>query len=186
MGPSGRGSLPGFWGRLLILTGSTATRTWRTTRRGSYGRPRGLDAARIAERRRLLEAMARASDLAVGDQGGLAARDEYFERAFELVGSEAAQRAFEIEAEPAAVRDRYGRHVFGQSVLLARRMVEAGVRLVQVNWVRHDGGKGAQGYDTHSNHLELRAATCCRRRTRRLRRWWRTWRIAGYWMRRWW
>ena len=34
-------------------------------------------------------------------------------------------------------------------------MVEAGVRLVHVNWVRHDNGKGAQGYDTHSNHLEL-------------------------------
>jgi hypothetical protein len=44
--------------------------------------------------------------------------------------------------------------VFGQSVLLARRMVEAGVRLVHVNWVRHDNGKGGQGYDSHRNHLE--------------------------------
>ncbi len=52
------------------------------------------------------------------------------------------------------MRDRYGRHVFGQSVLLARRMVEAGVRLVHVNWVRHDGGKGGQGYDSHRNHLD--------------------------------
>lgn len=122
---------------------------------GELRPPEGLDAARIAERRRLLEAIARASDSAVGYQGGLAARDEYLARAFDLVGSTAAQRAFEIEAEPTETRDRYGRHVFGQSVLLARRMVEAGVRLVQVNWVRHDGGKGAQGYDTHSNHLEL-------------------------------
>jgi len=51
------------------------------------------------------------------------------------------------------VRDRYGRHTFGQSVLLARRLIEAGVRLVQVNWVRHDNGKGGQGYDSHRDHL---------------------------------
>src|SRR5262249_23021438 len=61
---------------------------------------------------------------------------------------------FDITAESDATRDRYGRHVFGHSVLLARRMVEAGVRLVHVNWVRHDGGKGGAGYDTHSRHLD--------------------------------
>lgn len=80
--------------------------------------------------------------------------DAYYERAFDLISSPAAQRAFDINAEPAETRSRYGRHVFGQSVLLARRMVEAGVRLVHVNWVRHDGGKGGQGYDSHSNHLD--------------------------------
>jgi uncharacterized protein (DUF1501 family) len=78
-----------------------------------------------------------------------------YARAFNLLASPATQRAFDISAEPPATRDRYGRHVFGQSVLLARRMVEAGVRLVHVNWVRHDKGKGGQGYDTHGNHLEL-------------------------------
>ena len=71
-----------------------------------------------------------------------------------LVSSPAAQRAFDVSAEPASVRDRYGRHIFGQSVLLARRLVEAGVRLVHVNWVRHDNGSGGQGYDSHRNHLE--------------------------------
>ena len=40
-------------------------------------------------------------------------------------------------------------------------MVEAGVRLVHVNWVRHDNGKGGQGYDTHSNHLEWAGPSCC-------------------------
>ena len=54
-------------------------------------------------------------------------------------------------SESDATRDRYGRHVFGQSVLVARRLVEAGVRLVQVNFVRHDKGKGGQGYDSHSS-----------------------------------
>jgi uncharacterized protein (DUF1501 family) len=74
-------------------------------------------------------------------------------RAFDLLSSPAAQRAFDINAEPARTRDRYGRHVFGQSVLLARRLVEAGVRLVHVNWVRHDNAKGGQGYDSHRDHL---------------------------------
>ncbi len=80
--------------------------------------------------------------------------DVQYGRAFDLIASSAAQRAFDLKAEPDSVRDRYGRHVFGQSVLLARRMVEAGVRLVHVNWVRHDNGKGGQGYDSHRNHLE--------------------------------
>jgi hypothetical protein len=80
--------------------------------------------------------------------------DPYFARAFDLLSSQAAQRAFDISAEPARVRDRYGRHIFGQSVLLARRLVEAGVRLVHVNWVRHDNGSGGQGYDSHRDHLE--------------------------------
>jgi hypothetical protein len=80
--------------------------------------------------------------------------DPYFTRAFDLIASPAAQRAFDLGAEPASVRDRYGRHIFGQSVLLARRLVEAGVRLVQVNWVRHDNGSGGQGYDSHRDHLE--------------------------------
>jgi hypothetical protein len=77
----------------------------------------------------------------------------YFTRAFDLISSPAAQRAFDLGAEPANVRDRYGRHIFGQSVLLARRLVEAGVRLVHVNWVRHDNGSGGQGYDSHRDHL---------------------------------
>lgn len=79
--------------------------------------------------------------------------DPYYIRAFDLISSKEAQRAFDITAEPVRNRDRYGRHVFGQSVLLARRLVEAGVRLVQVNWVRHDNGKGLQGYDSHRDHL---------------------------------
>jgi hypothetical protein len=79
--------------------------------------------------------------------------DPYYVRAFDLVSSQAAQRAFDVSAEPARVRDRYGRHIFGQSVLLARRLVEAGVRLVHVNWVRHDNGPGGQGYDSHRDHL---------------------------------
>jgi hypothetical protein len=60
-------------------------------------------------------------------------------RAFELVSSSAARAAFDITREPERVRDRYGRTRFAQSCLLARRLVEAGVSLVQVNWTRHPG-----------------------------------------------
>jgi uncharacterized protein (DUF1501 family) len=75
----------------------------------------------------------------------------YYSRAFDMVLSPAARRAFDVTEEPAATRDRYGRHIFGQSALVARRLVEAGVRLVQVNFIRHDKGKGGQGYDSHSS-----------------------------------
>ncbi len=79
--------------------------------------------------------------------------DPFYAKAFDLISSSAAQRAFDISQEPAKVRDRYGRHAFGQSTLVARRLIEAGVRLVHVNWVRHDYAKGGQGYDSHADHL---------------------------------
>ena len=60
--------------------------------------------------------------------------DEYTQQAVELVRSGKARKAFELDQEPDALRDRYGRTTFGQSCLLARRFVEAGTRYVQVNW----------------------------------------------------
>lgn len=75
-------------------------------------------------------------------EGGLAAfeadaaakqLDENFEQAFRLMSSTAARTAFDLNAEPAKVRDRYGRTRFGQSCLMARRLIEAGVRFVTVN-----------------------------------------------------
>ncbi len=54
------------------------------------------------------------------------------ERAFDLLSGSAARRGFEVWREPSAVRDRYGRHPLGQNLLLARRLIEAGVRLVSV------------------------------------------------------
>jgi hypothetical protein len=55
------------------------------------------------------------------------------ERAIELASGPAARQAFDLSREPEALRDRYGRHPLGQNLLLARRLVEAGVRLVTVN-----------------------------------------------------
>ena len=76
----------------------------------------------------------------------------YFERAAELVLSPEARRAFDLSAEKDAMRDRYGRQTFGQSVLLARRLLEAGVQLVTVYWHRDKPGVDTT-WDTHSNNF---------------------------------
>jgi len=71
-------------------------------------------------------------------------------RAFNLVTAPAARRAFDLSREPARIRQRYGNSAFGQGLLLARRLVEAGVRLVTVNWARDDAF-----WDTHANNFNL-------------------------------
>ncbi|MFM7868371.1 MAG: DUF1501 domain-containing protein, partial [Planctomycetaceae bacterium] len=63
------------------------------------------------------------------------------QKAFDLMTSEATRAAFEISAEPDGLRDEYGRHSLGQSCILARRLVEAGVRCVLIdhtNWDTHN------------------------------------------------
>jgi len=75
-------------------------------------------------------------------------------RAMDLLSSERAQRAFHLSEEAAADRERYGRNVYGQSVLLARRLIEAGTRLVTVSWAPHANAT----WDTHgSNFASLKA-----------------------------
>lgn len=72
-------------------------------------------------------------------------------RAFHMLASPQAREAFDLSAESDAVRDRYGRGQFGQSVLLARRLVERGVGLVQVNWFRSaDEPSDAPCWDSHA------------------------------------
>ena len=60
--------------------------------------------------------------------------DEYYGKALGLVTSGRAKKAFELAEEPAAVREKYGKNTFGQCLLLARRLVEAGTRFVEVVW----------------------------------------------------
>jgi uncharacterized protein (DUF1501 family) len=60
--------------------------------------------------------------------------NEYYSKALGLVLSGRARDAFDLSKEPAALRDRYGRNTFGQCCLLARRLIEAGTRFVEVNW----------------------------------------------------
>jgi len=60
--------------------------------------------------------------------------DEYYDKALSLVISGRARDAFDLSKETEATRERYGKNTFGQSCLLARRLVEAGTRVVEVNW----------------------------------------------------
>ncbi|MGH9172790.1 MAG: DUF1501 domain-containing protein, partial [Vicinamibacterales bacterium] len=62
------------------------------------------------------------------------ALNEYYDKALSLVLSGRAREAFNLGAEPAELRDQYGRNTFGQCCLLARRLIEAGTRVVEVNW----------------------------------------------------
>jgi hypothetical protein len=79
------------------------------------------------------------------------ALDKYYERAFDLIISGRARDAFDLTKEPDAMRDKYGRHPFGQSVLLARRLIEAGTRFVQVNWPSvANGDPNTTAWDTHA------------------------------------
>jgi hypothetical protein len=83
---------------------------------------------------------------------GVAALGSFQRRAFELLTSPRTKKAFALEQEPPAVRDRYGRHTVGQSSLLARRLVEAGVPFVSV--FSHTAVE-KESWDTHSNHDEV-------------------------------
>src|SRR5204863_2392995 len=73
-----------------------------------------------------------------GADASLAERDGAYQRAFDMLTAPETRRAFDIAAEPETLRDRYGRHTFGQSALLARRLVEAGVTFVTCNCVPWD------------------------------------------------
>ena len=70
------------------------------------------------------------------------------QRAYGLLGSATSQRAFDLGREKPEVRDHYGRHKFGQSLLLARRLAEAGVPIITVNWSKLN----ADQWDTHKNN----------------------------------
>jgi hypothetical protein len=85
--------------------------------------------------------------------------DVWRQQALTLLASPVARRAFELGKEPDKVRDRYGRNKFGQCVLLARRLIEAGVPLVQVNWTRIEGALNFGGWDTHMKNSEALRTT---------------------------
>jgi uncharacterized protein (DUF1501 family) len=94
--------------------------------------PDYVTGVRAERRQRLREAVD--GGLAAFEQNAAAKQlDDTFQLAYKLMSSPRAREAFDLQKEPAAVRDRYGRTRFGQSCLMARRLVEAGVRFVTVN-----------------------------------------------------
>jgi hypothetical protein len=96
--------------------------------------PTGVDDARFDQRKSILEAVNSHFMEQSKDSDAVTAMDSFYQRAYDLVSSPAAREAFNLEAEPAAVRDRYGRNTAGQRMLLARRLIAAGVRMVSLTY----------------------------------------------------
>ncbi len=109
----------------------------------------GEDGARLRQRRPLLAEIERQQQ-ALSRLGDVRNLEAHYARAFDLVTAPTARRAFDLSAESRALRDRYGWSAFGQGCLLARRLVEAGVPLVTLNWARDDAF-----WDTHANNFSL-------------------------------
>lgn len=95
--------------------------------------PPSLSVDRFNNRRSLLELVDKEFAL-LEKSVPLERMDRFYQRAFNLVTSPEARKAFDIGEEPAALREKYGRNVYAQQLLLARRLVEAGVRLVTIVW----------------------------------------------------
>lgn len=111
--------------------------------------PQGISLDRLNDRRGLLDQL----DKQVGLVEKLpAARglEAYHERAFSILSSPRVKQAFDLTQEPAKVRDDYGRTMFGQSCLLARRLVEIGVPIVTAYYCRPSGGFI---WDTHKDNF---------------------------------
>ena len=109
--------------------------------------PVAVASRRLNDRRSLLKTINRYEQSAItqANQGARAMRT-YQEKAFELMTSEATKAAFDINSEPDVVREKYGRNMLGQSCLMARRLIEAGVRCAFVNHI---------DWDTHYNNFHV-------------------------------
>ncbi len=136
---------PGFFGGLLGRTRDPLFML-RDPNAADFAMPElgvGVGPSRLDERRRLLEQIAPAAD---GPAREMAA---FQGKAFDLLATAATQRAFQLDREPAPVRDSYGRNIYGQSVLLARRLIEAGSRVACISWAPDANAT----WDTHGNNF---------------------------------
>ena len=104
---------------------------------------------RVEKRRDLLRRVNARLDGMYRDGGG-AALDSFQQRALDLITSPETRRAFDISREPDSVRESYGRNIYGQSVLLARRLIEAGCRVVTMSWAPDANAT----WDTHGNNFK--------------------------------
>lgn len=107
-----------------------------------------VSAARLAQRRALFERVA-GVPTAVGGQLASGEMTRMQERALDLLTSERTQRAFRLSDEKDQVREAYGRNIYGQSALLARRLIEAGTRVVTLSWAPDANAT----WDTHGGNF---------------------------------
>src|SRR5262249_15409290 len=105
-----------------------------------------LTTERVRGRGRLLAGLNQTGPVRTAQSGEM---ERLQARACDLLTSSVAQRAFQLDREPARVRDAYGRNVYGQSLLLARRLVEAGTRLACISWAPDANAT----WDTHGQNF---------------------------------
>jgi hypothetical protein len=111
-------------------------------------RAEGVDRARLAARRCLSQSLSRTG------VPGAGSCEHFRQLAYDLLLSPAVQAAFDLDREPVRLRDRYGDHLCGQSVLLARRLTEAGVPICTVICAAGDlNGSAGDHWDTHGNNF---------------------------------
>jgi len=106
--------------------------------------PGNVSADRFARRRSLLETVDH-HFRTLEESDAIDSMDAFYQHAYKLISSESAREAFNLKAEPDALKDLYGRHAPGQRMLLARRLIEAGTRFVSITaggWDHHDNLKG--------------------------------------------
>ena len=131
-----------------------------------FGLPQDVPSMRLSRRETLLKQVDRHfNEIDRGLQGPAVSDtyDYFTKEAFGLLSSGRARQAFDLEQESAHTRDRYGRNPWGRCTLLARRLVEAGVRLVHVNWCREPGDTAVDNpmWDTHDqNEDRLKDVLC--------------------------
>jgi hypothetical protein len=148
---------PGFFGGLLGRTRDTLF-VLRDPNAHDFAMPElsltgDMNASRLDHRKRLVEQLA---------SGGRMSPDNRFRndrptqemsgfqgKAFDLLTSAVTQRAFQLDREPLPVRESYGRNIYGQSTLLARRLIEAGTRVACISWAPDANAT----WDTHGNNF---------------------------------
>lgn len=128
---------------------------------GELAPPKGVDADRVARRQGLVQRVLEGAGPQTKETDALR---KYYDQAFSLMTSGEGRKVFDLTSEPDKLRETYGRHRFGQSCLLARRLVQFGVPFVQVNWSQHveaeeDAGDG--GWDNHYRNFEMLAERQC-------------------------
>ena len=127
-----------------------------------FSLPPEISPVRLSNRQRLLTQLDQRFR-EVERSGAVQTYNNYVQEAFSVLGSGRARQAFDINRESVTVRDRYGRTKWGQCVLLARRLVEAGVRLVHVNWPREPGDSAVDNpmWDTHALNADRLQDVLC-------------------------
>ncbi len=106
--------------------------------------PQGIDMGRLHGRGRMLRTLETLQRRADAQPAAFEALDQHYQAALNLITAPETKRAFDVGSEDPRLRDRYGRTRFGQGCLLARRLIEAGVRFVTVS---------DDGWDTHADNF---------------------------------